>query len=58
MAIHPHLARIPKRQFREVGWTKAMELVNVARREPPLLSREYLPDPHDLCISSAGDARS
>ncbi|MGA8223998.1 MAG: hypothetical protein WB780_20280 [Candidatus Acidiferrales bacterium] len=33
LAIHEHLARIPKRQLREVGWTKARELVKVARRE-------------------------
>jgi hypothetical protein len=33
MAIHEHLTRIPKKQLREVGWTKARELVKVARRE-------------------------
>src|ERR1700680_2618989 len=33
LAIHEHLTRIPKRQLREVGWTKARELVKVARRE-------------------------
>jgi len=33
MTIHEHLTRIPKRQLREVGWTKARELVKVARRE-------------------------
>ena len=33
MAIHEHLTRIPKQQLREVGWTKARELVKVARRE-------------------------
>jgi hypothetical protein len=33
MAIHEHLTRIPKHQLREVGWTKARELVKVARRE-------------------------
>jgi hypothetical protein len=33
MAIHEHLTRIPKRQLCEVGWTKALELVKVARRE-------------------------
>ena len=26
MALHEHLTRIPKRQLREVGWTKAREL--------------------------------
>src|ERR1700675_26933 len=30
-----HLTRIPKRQLREVGWTKARELVKVARRRAP-----------------------
>ena len=33
MAIHENLTRIPKRQLREVGWTKATELVKVARRD-------------------------
>src|SRR6202162_2431263 len=33
MAIHEHLTRIPKQLLREVGWTKARELVKVARRE-------------------------
>ena len=33
MAIHENLPHIPKRQLREVGWTKARELVKVARRE-------------------------
>ena len=33
MAIHEKLTRIPKQQLREVGWTKARELVKVARRE-------------------------
>src|ERR1700736_2371219 len=33
MAIHEHLTRIPKRQLREVGWSKATELVKVARRD-------------------------
>ena len=33
MAIHEHLTRVPKMQLREVGWTKARELVKVARRE-------------------------
>jgi hypothetical protein len=33
MAIHEHLTRIPQKQLREVGWTKARELVKVARRE-------------------------
>ena len=31
MAIHEHLTRVPKPQLREMGWTKATELVKVAR---------------------------
>ncbi len=33
MTIHEHLTRIPKGELKEVGWTKAAELVKVARRE-------------------------
>jgi hypothetical protein len=33
MAIHEILPRIPKRDLREVGWTKATELAKIARRE-------------------------
>ena len=33
MAIHENLIRIPKPQLREVGWSKAVELVKVARRD-------------------------
>ena len=33
MAIHEHLTRVPKRQLREVGWSKATELIKVARRD-------------------------
>jgi hypothetical protein len=33
MAIHENLTRIPKPQLRQVGWTKAAELVKVARRD-------------------------
>jgi hypothetical protein len=33
MAIHEHLPRIPKPELRLMGWTKARELVKVARRE-------------------------
>ena len=33
MAIHENLTQIPKRQLREVGWSKAVELVKVARRD-------------------------
>jgi hypothetical protein len=33
MAIHENLTRIPKPQLREVGWSKALELVKVARRD-------------------------
>jgi len=35
MAIHEHLMRVPKPQLREIGWTKARELVKVARRDGP-----------------------
>jgi hypothetical protein len=33
MAIHEHLPRIPKPELKQVGWSKAAELVKVARRE-------------------------
>lgn len=33
MAIHENLTRVPKRQLREIGWSKATELAKVARRE-------------------------
>jgi hypothetical protein len=33
MAIHEHLPRIPKADLNLMGWTKARELVKVARRE-------------------------
>ncbi len=33
MAIHENLARVPKSQLREVGWSKAVELVKVARKD-------------------------
>ena len=33
MAIHEHLTRVPKPQLREMGWTKARELVKVARKD-------------------------
>src|SRR5712692_8083853 len=33
MAIHEHLPRIPKPELKLVGWTKATELVKVARRD-------------------------
>jgi hypothetical protein len=33
MAIHENLIRVPKRDLREVGWTKARELVKVAHVE-------------------------
>jgi hypothetical protein len=32
MAIHENLKRVPKQQLREVGWSKAVELVKVAGR--------------------------
>jgi len=33
MTIHEHLTRIPKRELRQIGWTKARELVRVARAD-------------------------
>jgi hypothetical protein len=33
MAIHENLMKVPKQQLREVGWSKAIELVKVARRD-------------------------
>ena len=33
MTIHEHLIRIPKRDLRQIGWTKARELVRVARAD-------------------------
>ena len=33
MAIHENLTRIPKPELREVGWSKAVELVKVARKD-------------------------
>src|ERR1700746_3609674 len=33
MAIHENLSRIPKQEHRQVGWSKAVELIKVARRD-------------------------
>jgi len=33
MAIHENLTKIPKRRLREIGWSKAVEMVRVARRD-------------------------
>ena len=33
MAVHETLTKVPKQQLREVGWSKAVELVKVARRD-------------------------
>jgi len=33
MAIHENLTRVPKQDLRGVGWSKAVELVKVARRD-------------------------
>jgi hypothetical protein len=33
MAIHENLTRIPKQELRQVGWSKAVELIKVARRD-------------------------
>jgi hypothetical protein len=35
MTIHEHLTKVPKPQLQEMGWTKARELVKVARRDGP-----------------------
>ena len=35
MTIHEHLTCVPKPQLRVIGWTKARELVKVARRDGP-----------------------
>ena len=53
MAIHENLTRIPKRQLREVGWSKATELVKVARRDGSLDAWQrqvtWLLPGNDLC---------
>ena len=33
MAVHERLTRVPKRQLEQIGWTKARELVRIARQE-------------------------
>jgi hypothetical protein len=33
MAIHENLTRIPKHELQQVGWSKAIELVKVARKD-------------------------
>jgi hypothetical protein len=33
MAIHENLKKVPKQQLREVGWSKAIELVKVVRKD-------------------------
>ena len=33
MTIHEHLTKLPKPQLQQIGWTKARELVMVARRD-------------------------
>jgi hypothetical protein len=33
MAIHEQLIRVPKQELQQVGWSKATELVKVARRD-------------------------
>ena len=33
MTIHEHLTRIPTRELQQIGWTKARELVRVARAD-------------------------
>jgi hypothetical protein len=33
MAIHESLTKVPKQQLRQVGWSKALELVKVAKKD-------------------------
>ena len=33
MAIHEKLTRVPKQELQQIGWSKATELVKVARRD-------------------------
>ena len=33
MAIHENLTKVPKQRLREIGWSKAVEMVKVARRD-------------------------
>jgi hypothetical protein len=33
MAIHENLTKIPKQRLRQIGWSKAVEIVKVARRD-------------------------
>ena len=33
MAIHENLTKIPKQRLREIGWSKAVEMVKIARRD-------------------------
>jgi len=33
MAIHENLTKIPKQRLRDIGWSKAVEMVKVARRD-------------------------
>src|ERR1700733_6184775 len=33
MAIHENLTKIPTQRLREIGWSKAVEMVKVARRD-------------------------
>src|SRR6202140_1097699 len=33
MAIHENLAKVPKQRLKALGWSKAVEMVKVARRE-------------------------
>src|ERR1700693_6105111 len=33
MAIHENLTKVPKQRLRDIGWSKAVEMVKVARRD-------------------------
>jgi hypothetical protein len=49
IAIHEPLPGIPKRELRLIGWTKARELVKVARRErQDLDSAPWVHKAHEL----------
>jgi hypothetical protein len=47
MSIHEHLPRAAKQELKQIGWSKATELVKVARRDPE----------HSLCATWLHKAR-
>ena len=42
MSIHEHLPKPIRRELKQVGWSKAVELVKVARRDPHFESAAWL----------------